>query len=149
MNQRLIALPARARARPSLPLRLRRARLPRAYRPARSRDSAERGGPGSGRRPGRGRRAGSARTGSRARSPAARRRRSARRGRRTPPRPQSTIGDVKRLSAIAARLERVLALAARALEERLGAAAAPALLERHLAFRWEARRSAGRLVPIE
>ena len=56
---------------------------------------------------------------------------------------------MKRLSAIVARLERVLALAERALEERLGAAPDPALLERHLAFRWDARGPAGRLVPIE
>jgi hypothetical protein len=56
---------------------------------------------------------------------------------------------VGRLSAIAARLARLLALAERALEERVGAAPEPALLERHLAFRWDARRGAGRLVPIE
>ena len=54
-----------------------------------------------------------------------------------------------RLSAIVARLERLLALAARALEERSGAPPAPEVFERHQAFRWVARRGAGRLVPIE
>ncbi len=54
-----------------------------------------------------------------------------------------------RLSAIAARLERVLAFAERALMEHLGAPPDPAIFERHLAFRWDARRGAGRLVPIE
>jgi hypothetical protein len=56
---------------------------------------------------------------------------------------------VLRLSAIAARIERLFALAERALEERLGSPPDPAVLERHLAFRWDARRGAGRLVPIE
>jgi predicted AAA+ superfamily ATPase len=56
---------------------------------------------------------------------------------------------MSRLSAIAARLERVLALAERALEQRLGGPPAPEILERHLAFRWDAREGAGRLVPIE
>jgi hypothetical protein len=54
-----------------------------------------------------------------------------------------------RLSALAARFERILALAERALEERAGAPPDPALFERHLAFRWDARRGAGRLVPVE
>jgi predicted AAA+ superfamily ATPase len=54
-----------------------------------------------------------------------------------------------RLTELAARLERVLALAERALEERAGAVPDPALFERHLAFRWDARGGAGRLVPIE
>jgi predicted AAA+ superfamily ATPase len=54
-----------------------------------------------------------------------------------------------RLAALAARLERILALAERALEERAGAPPDPALFERHLAFRWDARRGAGRLVPVE
>jgi len=56
---------------------------------------------------------------------------------------------VQRLSAFAARLARVLALAERALEERVGAPPAPELFYRHLAFRWEARGAAGRLVAIE
>jgi len=56
---------------------------------------------------------------------------------------------VERLSAIAARIGRLLALAERALEERVGAPPAPELFERHLAFRWEARAGGGRLVPIE
>jgi len=56
---------------------------------------------------------------------------------------------VGRLSAIVARLERLLALAERALEERSGAPPAPEVFERHQAFRWVARRGAGRLVPIE
>src|SRR5262249_58956213 len=55
---------------------------------------------------------------------------------------------VQRLSALAARLARLLALAERALEERVGAPPAPELFDRHLAFRWEARGAAGRPVPI-
>jgi len=56
---------------------------------------------------------------------------------------------VGRLAAILASLERVLALAERALEERTGAPPPPELFERHQAFRWDARRGAGRLVPVE
>jgi predicted AAA+ superfamily ATPase len=56
---------------------------------------------------------------------------------------------VGRLSAFAARLERLLALAERALLEREGASPDPAIFERQLAFRWDARRGRGRLVPIE
>jgi predicted AAA+ superfamily ATPase len=54
-----------------------------------------------------------------------------------------------RLSAIAERLERVLALAERVLEERAPRPPDPAVFEHHLAFRWDARSRAGRLVPIE
>jgi predicted AAA+ superfamily ATPase len=56
---------------------------------------------------------------------------------------------VGRLSGILSRLERLLSLAERALEERSGALPAPELFERHQAFRWDARRGSGRLVPIE
>jgi predicted AAA+ superfamily ATPase len=56
---------------------------------------------------------------------------------------------VGRLAAIFARIERVLALAERALEERAGVPPAPELFERHQAFRWDAHRGAGRLVPVE
>jgi len=56
---------------------------------------------------------------------------------------------VGRLSGILARLERILALSERALEERAGAPPSPELFERYHAFRWDARRGAGRLVPIE
>ncbi len=54
-----------------------------------------------------------------------------------------------RLSAFAARLERLLALAERALLERAESPPDPAIFERQLAFRWDARRGKGRLVPIE
>ena len=54
-----------------------------------------------------------------------------------------------RLSRIVARLERLLGLAERVLEERSGAPPAPELFLRHQAFRWDARRGAGRLIPIE
>jgi len=56
---------------------------------------------------------------------------------------------VGRLSDLAARIERLLALAERALLERADAPPDPAIFELHLAFRWDARRGAGRLVPIE
>jgi hypothetical protein len=56
---------------------------------------------------------------------------------------------VGRLSTILSRLERLLSLAERALEERSSAPPAPEVFERHHAFRWEARRGSGRLVPIE
>jgi predicted AAA+ superfamily ATPase len=56
---------------------------------------------------------------------------------------------VGRLSRILSRLERLLGLAERALEERSGAPPAPEVFERHQAFRWDARRGSGRLVPIE
>ncbi len=54
-----------------------------------------------------------------------------------------------RLSAIAARLERLLVLAEGVLEERAGVPPAPEVFERHEAFRWDARRGGGRLVPIQ
>ena len=47
------------------------------------------------------------------------------------------------------RLERLVALAERALVEWLGGDATPELFAKHHAFRWEADRGAGRLVPIE
>lgn len=53
-----------------------------------------------------------------------------------------------RWKRIAARLESVLGLAERALVGWLGPAADPALFERTLAFRWDARSGAGRLRPI-
>ena len=54
-----------------------------------------------------------------------------------------------RLSRIVARFERLLGLAERVLEERSGAPPAPELFLRYQAFRWDARRGAGRLIPIE
>jgi len=54
-----------------------------------------------------------------------------------------------RLRDLAERVERVLALAERALEQWSGAPPAPAAFERHLAFRWEAESGPGRLVAIE
>ena len=56
---------------------------------------------------------------------------------------------MERLRDLAARISRLLVLAERALEERIGAAPAPELFERHLAFRWDSRGGAGRLVAIE
>jgi hypothetical protein len=50
---------------------------------------------------------------------------------------------------LARRLERLAALAERALVEWLGDAPSRDLFDRHAAFRWEADRGAGRLVPIE
>jgi predicted AAA+ superfamily ATPase len=54
-----------------------------------------------------------------------------------------------RWNRILDRLERVLGLAERALESRSGAEPSPALFERAVAFRWDARRGGGRLRPIE
>jgi hypothetical protein len=56
---------------------------------------------------------------------------------------------VGRWNRILDRLERVLGLAERALESRSGAEPSPALFERAVAFRWDARRGGGRLRPIE
>ena len=56
---------------------------------------------------------------------------------------------VGRWNRILERLERVLGLAERALESRSGAEPSPALFERTVAFRWDARRGGGRLRPIE
>jgi predicted AAA+ superfamily ATPase len=57
--------------------------------------------------------------------------------------------DVGRWNRILDRLERVLGLAERALESRSGAEPSPALFDRAVAFRWDARRGGGRLRPIE
>src|SRR5262245_37930454 len=54
-----------------------------------------------------------------------------------------------RWNRILERLERVLGLAERALEPRVGPEPGPALFEGATAFRWDARRGAGRLRPIE
>jgi len=56
---------------------------------------------------------------------------------------------VGRWNRILERLERVLGLAERALEPRVGPEPGPALFERATAFRWDARRGGGRLRPIE
>ncbi len=48
----------------------------------------------------------------------------------------------------ASRLQRVLALAERVLEDLAGAPVDASVFERHLALRWDARRGPGRLVPI-
>ena len=53
-----------------------------------------------------------------------------------------------RLRRMLARAERVLGLAERALEERVGASPGPEAFERFRAFRWDARRGPGRLVPV-
>lgn len=47
------------------------------------------------------------------------------------------------------RLERILALGERVLEDLAGAPPQPSAFERHLAFRWETGRGPGRLAPIE
>jgi predicted AAA+ superfamily ATPase len=57
--------------------------------------------------------------------------------------------DVERWKRILDRLERVLGLAERALDARVGAEPGPALFERANAFRWDPRRGPGRLRPIE
>ncbi|MCZ7616990.1 MAG: ATP-binding protein [Myxococcota bacterium] len=54
-----------------------------------------------------------------------------------------------RLSLLIRRLDRVLAFAERWLERHAGEPLDPDAVRRHLAFRWEARDGAGRLVPIE
>jgi predicted AAA+ superfamily ATPase len=53
------------------------------------------------------------------------------------------------LRELAARLQRVLLLAERVLDDLAGTPADAGLFERHLAFRWDAGRGPGRLVPIE
>jgi uncharacterized protein len=63
--------------------------------------------------------------------------------------PWQSTPDVGRWNRILDRLERVLGLAERALETRAGSEPGPALFERATAFRWDARRGAGRLRPIE
>lgn len=55
---------------------------------------------------------------------------------------------VRRLRALLARVDRVLALGERALEERLGTPPDRETFERVHAFRWDARRGPGRLVPV-
>ena len=50
---------------------------------------------------------------------------------------------------VAGRLARVLELAERILDDLAGTPADASLFERHLAFRWDARRGPGRLVAIE
>ena len=60
-----------------------------------------------------------------------------------------SIQCLGRWNRILDRLERVLGLAERALESRSGAEPSPALFERAVAFRWDARRGGGRLRPIE
>ncbi len=54
-----------------------------------------------------------------------------------------------RFDALLQRGLRVLELAERVLEDQVGAAPDAAAFERHLAFRWDAARGRGRLVPIE
>jgi uncharacterized protein len=63
--------------------------------------------------------------------------------------PWQSTPDVGRWNRILDRLERVLGLAERALEPRAGSEPGPAQFERATAFRWDARRGAGRLRPIE
>jgi hypothetical protein len=58
------------------------------------------------------------------------------------------IGRVPRLARLLDRIERVLDLAEQWLERQLGARLRPEVAARHHAFRWDARRGAGRLVPI-
>jgi predicted AAA+ superfamily ATPase len=60
-----------------------------------------------------------------------------------------SIPRLGRWNRILDRLERVLGLAERALEARAGADPSPALFERAIAFRWDARRGGARLRPIE
>ncbi len=54
-----------------------------------------------------------------------------------------------RWSAFVARATRVLELGEKLLDELAGTPADPEIFRRHLAFRWEADRGPGRLVPIE
>lgn len=54
-----------------------------------------------------------------------------------------------RRTSIVARLGRVLGLGERVLEDLTGAPPPPAAFQRHLAFRWEAGRGPGRLLPID
>lgn len=51
-------------------------------------------------------------------------------------------------SDLLARVERVLALAERALERLAGDAPDPSVFDRHLVFRWDVRSGAGRIVPV-
>lgn len=53
------------------------------------------------------------------------------------------------LRELASRLARVLELSERLLDDLAGTPIDPGLFERHLAFRWDARRGPGRLLPIE
>src|SRR2546426_11429069 len=66
-----------------------------------------------------------------------------------PPCRGSLSPHVGRWKRILDRLERVLGQAERFLESRAGAEPQAALFERASAFRWDARRGAGRLRPIE
>jgi predicted AAA+ superfamily ATPase len=59
------------------------------------------------------------------------------------------VGVVARISELVGRLVRVLELGERALAGLAGEPPDPSVFERHLAFRWEAGRGAGRLVAIE
>jgi predicted AAA+ superfamily ATPase len=54
-----------------------------------------------------------------------------------------------RSDAVIRRVRRILELAERVLEDLAGRAPDPTAFERHLAFRWDASRGPGRLVPIE
>jgi hypothetical protein len=54
-----------------------------------------------------------------------------------------------RFGAFLDRLGRVLTLAERVLEDQAGSALDPDVFDRHLAFRWDASRGPGRLVPLE
>jgi predicted AAA+ superfamily ATPase len=54
-----------------------------------------------------------------------------------------------RFGVLLDRFGRVLALAERVLEEQAGGKPDPDLFDRHLAFRWDASRGPGRLVPLE
>ena len=54
-----------------------------------------------------------------------------------------------RSDAVTRRLRHILELAERVLEGLAGVAPDPTVFERHLAFRWDATRGPGRLVPIE
>ena len=54
-----------------------------------------------------------------------------------------------RFAEIVARLQRVLVLGERVLEDLAGEQSDPSVFDRHLAFRWDASRGPGRLVTIE
>jgi hypothetical protein len=54
-----------------------------------------------------------------------------------------------RFAALLDRLDRMLVLAERVLQEQAGDPPDPRAFERHLAFRWDASRGPGRLVPVE
>lgn len=61
----------------------------------------------------------------------------------------ASLAAVGRFAEMVARLHRVLALGERVLEDLAGESPDPSVFDRHLAFRWDARRGPGRLVPIE